>query len=330
MKVKISHLEKLARRALRFYGYKGKELKIILGVLMYAQLRGNNQGVVKLIGRGLPKNSQAKEITVDKQTKLSVLLNGNNNNGMVVLTKAMNFAVKKAKSHGIGIAGTNNTNTSTGAIGFFANEIAKLGYIGFVFAGSPETVAMHGSFEPIFGTNPIAIGVPTTNDPIVLDMATAAMAYYGLIEAKTAGRSIPADIAYDSEGHLTSDPTKAMDGALKSFDKNYKGAGLSMIVEILTGPLVRASFTGVGDTAQNWGNLILVLDPELLTDREEFKRQVTQLAQRVKNTKMLSGVREIRVPGERGNALTKEHRESGEIEIEDNLLKQLKNVGRSN
>lgn len=185
---------------------------------------------MKLIGKGIPKNPAARKIIVEKETKISARINGNHNAGAIVMKQAMDRAIAKAKEHGIGIVGTNNTNTSTGALGYWAGQIACSGLIGFVFAGSPETVCYHGSYEPIFGTNPMAIGFPTDQDPIVLDMATATMAYYGLIEAKTAGRKIPPDIAYDGQGNLTDDPEKAMNGALRPFDKSYKSAGLSLMV----------------------------------------------------------------------------------------------------
>src|SRR3989339_1272311 len=109
------------------------------------------------------------------ETKVSALINGNKNMGMIAMNFAMEKALKKAKKYGFALVGINNTNTSTGAIGFYASEIAKKGYLGMIFAGSPETVCTQGSYEAIFGTNPLAIGVPTSGDPIVLDMATAAM-----------------------------------------------------------------------------------------------------------------------------------------------------------
>lgn len=326
MKIKVSELKKMVEVILKKYNYDQTEVETISAVLMYAQLRGNNQGIVKLISPKFIKNSNAGEIEMTERTKLSALINGNHNSGMVVLKKAMDKAVEMAKEHGFGIVGVNNTNTSTGAIGYYANEIAKQGLMGFVFAGSPETVNMHGSFEPIFGTNPLAIGMPCNGDPVVLDMATASMAYFGLIEAATAGKKIPEGIAYDANGNLTTDPNLAMDGAIRPFDKSYKGAGLAMMVEILTGPLVAASFTGIGDTETNWGNLIYVIDPNLLIDVETFKSQVSQMVEKVKSTKKLPGVEEIFVPGEMGNKLTKQHLESDEIEVEDNLLNKIKEV----
>ncbi len=326
MRVQVDELRDIARQAILHYGYDEEQASLILEVLMYAQLRGNNQGVVKLIGAGMPRDAGAKPIEVAKETPLSVLINGNGNHGMVVLTFATDRVIEKARQNGFGIAGTHNTATSTGALGYYANRIAGEGLVGFVFAGSPERVCMHGSYEPIFGTNPIAIGIPTENEPLVLDMATSAMAFYGLIEAKTAGQSIPDDVAYDAEGRPTTDPDEALKGAVRPFDRGYKGAGLAMMIEILTGPLVGASFVGIGDTTGNWGNLVFAIDPQLLVDGSLFKQQTAQLVERVKNTKRLPGTPEILVPGERGNRLTRRILASGEIEIEDNLWQALKEV----
>ena len=296
-------------------------------VLLYAQLRGNNQGVVKLIGNGIPKAPDTGKIEIEKDTKISALVNGHKNHAMVVVNYAVDLAIKKAQEHGIGLVGVNHINTSSGAIGHYAKRIAKKNMIGFVFAGSSETVAAQGSYEPIFGTNPLALGVPTENEPLVLDMATAAMAYYGVIEANTAGRKLPEGIAYDKEGNLTTDPAKALDGALRTFDKGHKGFGLSMMVQILTGPLVGGSFTGIGDVANNWsGHLVLAIDPDLLGGLNAVRAGVTQMIEKVKATKKLPDVKEILVPSERGDKITKQVLDSGEIEIEDNLYNELKKV----
>jgi len=328
MQIKVSALIKLVNKALKKQGYLPKEVKSISEVLMYAQLRGNNQGIVKLVGKGIPKDERAGTVTTTKETKLSVLLDGSHNQGMVVMKVAVDRAVKKAKKYGFGIVGIFNTASSTGAIGYFANEIAKLGYIGFVFAGSPATVNTHGSYEPIFGTNPLAIGVPSESEPVVLDMATSSMAWFGLKEAATAGRPIPEGIAYDAEGNITTDPNKAMAGAIRPFDRSYKGAGLSMLVQILTGPLTGSSFCGIGDTKNSWGNLIYAIDPDLLVDKTEFCKQVSQMVTKVKSTEKLPGVEEIFVPGESGNRLTKKHTVEDIIEVEDNLLTQLKEAAK--
>jgi L-2-hydroxycarboxylate dehydrogenase (NAD+) len=328
MEIELKKLEDLTARALKNYGYNDEETATIRDILLYAQLRGNNQGVVKLIGSGIPKNTDAGDIIVEQETTVSARINGNQNQAMVVVKKALEVVLEKAKSHGIAIAGTFNTATSSGAIGYLASEIARNKLIGIVFASSPPRVAPAGSYEPIFGTNPLAIGIPADPDPIVLDMTTASMAFYGLIEAKTAGVRIPDDVAYDAAGHSTTDPAMAITGALRSFDRGHKGSGLAMVIEILAGPLVGAACAGVGDSAKNWGHLLLAIDPGLLGDRDEFIKNVTTLIERVKNTKKLSDVSEIFAPGERGNRKTSQTIKSGKIEIEGNLLEELKKVAR--
>ena len=242
--------------------------------------------------------------------------------GMIAMKLALQKAIAKAREHGFGIAGTYNTYSSTGALGYYATEIAKQGLIGFAFAGSPPTVAPYGSNEALYGTNPLAIGVPADPEPVTLDMATAALAYYGLIEAKTAGKQLPEGVAYDKGGNPTTDPGAAMSGAIKGFD-GYKGSGLGFIVTAFTGPLVGAAFAGVGERG-DWGNLVMAIDPELLVDKNEFKKQVTTLAQKVKATRKLPEVNEILLPSERGNNLTRERLASGQIEIEENLYHALK------
>jgi L-2-hydroxycarboxylate dehydrogenase (NAD+) len=328
MKISIDNLKVVTRRAILNQGYSPKDTDIILEIIMYAQLRGNNQNVIKLVGAGLPANPDAGEITVVKDTKLSALIDGSWNQGMVVVTEATRMAIAKAKEHGFGIVGTQKSNSATGAIGYFARWIADEGLIGFVFSGSSEFMAMYGSYEPFLGTNPLAIGIPTSGNPIVFDMATAAIAYYGIVSAETAGESIPEGVAYDSEGNITTDPAKALAGAIKTFG-GYKGAALALIVEILTRPLVGASRKADG-TKDDWGNLVFAIDPELLADDlESFKEGVSELITRLKDRKKLPSVDEILVPGERGDKFYENVMATNIIEIDDNLWQQLQVIAET-
>ena len=169
MKISVDELKKLTADALRNQGYNESEISIISGILLYAQLRGNNQGVVKLIGQGMPKDPDVKEIEIEKETPLSIRLNGNQNQAMLVVSKALEFVLEKARKSGFALAGTNNTSTSSGAIGYFARKIADAGFVGFVLSRAPERVAAYGSYRPVFGTNPIAIALPAKPDSVVLD-----------------------------------------------------------------------------------------------------------------------------------------------------------------
>lgn len=317
MQVSLDLLKQTTLTVLARSGYPADEAQTILDVLMYAQLRGNNQGIVKLIGAGMPRDPQAQPISTVRDTKLSALLNGGRNAGMVALKAALDLAITKAREHGIGLVGTNNTNTSTGAIGYYANVAAQAGFIAMVFSGSGEYVAMHGSYEALFGTNPLAIGIPSAGSPIVFDMATSAIARFGIVEAKTAGRAIPGDVAYDANGQLTTDAGAALAGAIRTFG-GYKGAGLSFMIELLTHALVDTTLDANGKKT-DWGNLVLVIDPELISDRDTFTARVAVTVAKVKNSRKLPDVEEILVPGERGNQLLNSVLAAGTVEVDDSL-----------
>ncbi|MEY4133821.1 MAG: hypothetical protein RL386_171, partial [Bacteroidota bacterium] len=289
-------------------------------ILLYAQLRGNNQGIVKLTGKGMPKDHRAGPIGTLKETPLSLLLDGNHNLGMVVVHQGMQQIIEKAGKTGFAILGTRNTASPSGAIGYFAREIARQGFIGWVFSGSYPMVAPWGSSEPLFGTNPIAIGIPARPAPIVLDMSTSAMAWFGIKEAQVAGKEIPDHVALNKLGQPTTIPEEALQGAIRPFGGDYaghKGFGLSLMVEILTGPLVGAAFCGIGNG--DWGNLLFAMDPALLSDPQDFADQTTQLAERVRNAEKLEGVDRLFLPGERGDLQEKLAIETGILEIEDRL-----------
>ncbi len=327
MKVKISELKNLGLKALKKQGYNDKEADTILGMLMYAQLRGNNQGMVKLIGKGIPKRDNAASPKIVKETPVSALIDGNMTHAMVVMNLVTDTAIAKSKKFGVGFVGNFNTSESTGALGYYVNKIAKKGLIGIAFASAPfQTTAPFGSTEARFCTNPMAYGIPTENDPILLDMSTSAMAYYGLIEAKTAKRVVAQGIGYDKDGNPTQNPAEIMSGALKTFG-GHRGSGLALIVQIFAGSLVQAdSFNSDSDNA---GNLVMAIDPEILTSRESFTKEVSSIIKRIKSAKKSEGVSEILIPGERGDKLTKERLKSGEIDIEDNLYHALEQAAEA-
>jgi LDH2 family malate/lactate/ureidoglycolate dehydrogenase len=230
--VPIAELIETTRRGIKTYGYGDAETQILLDVMMYAQLRGNNQGIIKVTTKAIARDPTATPVTTQHETMLSACFDGGKNAGMVVLHKAMETAVSKAEEHGFGICGTNNTCTSTGALGYYAENVAKRGLIALVFAQSPEFVAPNGAMEPIFGTNPLG----------------------------------------DGKGNVTEDPNAAIEGgAIKTFDGSYKSSNLALIVELLAGPLVGAAIADKM-SEKNWGNLVIAVDPKLLGQGEFEKR----------------------------------------------------------
>jgi hypothetical protein len=83
--------------------------------------------------------------------------------------------------------------THAGAVGYFAKHVAAAGLIGIVMTASKPLMAYPGAKGEVASTNPLAIAAPSadTNEPIVLDMSTAAVALGKIMAARDAGRPIP-------------------------------------------------------------------------------------------------------------------------------------------
>lgn len=324
MKISVTELKETTLKAIQSYGYNEDEALAIADILLYAQLRGSNQGVIKLIGAGVPKQLTALPPKIVKETPVSILYNGYTANPMIVMNLVTESAIKKAKQSGVGIVGSFNTSLSTGALGYYVHKIAKQGFIGIAYAAPPlKTTAPFGSNEALFCTNPMAYGIPTDSDPIILDMSTSAITYFGLIEAKTANKKVSLDTGYDREGNSTQDPAEILSGAIKTFG-GHKGSGLALIVQIFSAALVQAD--SFDSESKNWGSLVMAIDPEILTTREAFVAEVSSIVKKIKSVRKAQGVKEIMIPGQQSERLYAQAIQSGEIEIEDNLYNELKKV----
>ena len=101
---------------------------------------------------------------------------------------------------------------------------------------------------------------------------------------------------------------------------------MAFIVEILARPLVGATRADDGKKL-DWGNVIFAIDPELLADDlASFRAGVSDLITRVKATKKLPGVDEILAPGERGDRFYERVIADGEIELDDDVWRELQSI----
>jgi len=294
----------------------------ITDYLVWAEMSGNKtQGIVKLTGTEPLQNIIPEhEIRVERETKLSQLINAGANPAPLVTQIATQIAIEKAKEHGFAIVGVHNIHTSNGAQAYYAEQIARNDLIGIVTTRSAAAVAVFGGIDPIFGTNPIGFSFPTHDDPIVFDTATSALTWYGLVVAKTRGESIPENVAIDTNGQPTTDPVEAMNGALLPFDRTYKGAGFGMVSELLAGPLVKATY---GQVEGEWGSLLIAIDPNLLVDTNEFKDGSTDLLRKIKASRKADDVAGIRIPGESSANKRRQAEMSGFVEVDDAVYSQL-------
>ena len=316
--IAIDVLRRLAERAVVGFGFNHGDAEVIVDVLLYAELRGNNQGLVKIAEDAVapdPAERAPKELS---RRGGFVHIDAGRRNGMLALSDAVNDATALAGEHGIAAIGLRETSGSTGAIGYFAGSMAERGTIGIIFCGTPKAVAPEGGVDPVFGTNPIAVGLPLEGSPpIVLDMATGAIAWFGLIAARDRSEPIAPDLAYDANGNTTTDPQSALGGAIKAFAE-AKGSGLALVIEALTGALVGGGIVGDEDANANRGNLVIAIDPAVVGDG--YPARMKTLVSRIRSGRPSTTGSEILLPGERGNRLAAMRRAEGVIELDGSLL----------
>lgn len=262
-------------------------------------------------------------ITIEKETPAMALINGNCGFGQAVSYKAMQIAIKKAKEVGIACVGVHNSN-HFGVTGFYSDLALRENCIGIVIANTDPAIAPLGGKEALIGTNPIALGIPS-DSYITVDMATSITARGKIIESKRKGLDLPDGWALDKDGNPTNDPEAALEGSILPFG-GFKGYALSLLIEILTGPLVQAGYgRGVTGTASpdkdcTKGDLYIVIDPSKFGDFDEFKANTEDFISQVRETG-----ESVAIPGDLEVKRIAEAEANG-VAIDENLYNQLKGI----
>lgn len=320
--VSIDTINELIMRCLGNFGLNSVDAELIRDVIMYAELRGKSQGLAKIVERTVEPDRDAEPMSVTQRGAVVANIKCRGEVGMVVLNRASNLACDMAIQHGIGVVSTSHTSTSTGSIGYYADQIALRDCVGIVLAGSPAVMAVADGTEPVMGTNPVAISAPVDDlPPLVFDMATSAVTWFELIDAARNGLAINTDLAFDNAGNATADPAAAMAGALRSFG-GYKGSGLGLMFELLTGPLVGAAIAG--DTEDNRGNLVIALNPEFFAGVQEFKARSSSLLKHIKASRPRDPNIPVRLPGDGSRALAQRCLSDGLVNVNARIFEQLK------
>lgn len=258
------------------------------------------------------------EIRVDRAKGAMKLLDGDNAMGHLVMERAAQEAIALAKEFGTGWVGAHHSNHA-GAAGVYAKMALEHDLIGLYLAvGNANHMAPWGGIELLLSTNPIAVAMPTRrNSPILLDMATTVAAYGKVKMAAQRGQTMPEGWMIDAEGNSLTDPTQAAGGSLLPIG-GPKGYGLSLVFGLLAGTMNGAAmgrdvvdFNADDETITNTGQAILMIDPAVFGDIEEFCARVDDIIDQMRASALRPGFDSIRLPGERAFATYQDRSESG-------------------
>jgi LDH2 family malate/lactate/ureidoglycolate dehydrogenase len=324
----VERLEGFCEAVLRNAGLNPYNARLVAESLVFADLRGiGSHGVTRLSGylgrirAGVMNLDPA--MTIEADFPASALLNAKNGLGQIAGMKAMALAMEKARTQGIGFVGVKESN-HFGTAAFFAMKALPHDMIGLVATNASPAMAPYGAKTPLLGTNPLAVAIPAAlQKPIVLDMATSLVARGKIRLASLTGQKIPLGWALDAEGKPTEEAKAALAGSLEPI-AGPKGAGLSLVIDLLCGVLTGSTLTGevknlVTDNsgAAKTGHTFAAINVAMFLDPGEFKANIDRVILRIKSLPSTVEGSSIYLPGEiEANLETKRRMEGIPLSVE--------------
>jgi len=259
----------------------------------------------------------------------TITWDGQRISGVWLTAMAIDLSVDRAKKYGTATMAIRRSG-HIACLAAFLTRATDKGCMIELASSDPSivSVAPYGGTKPAFTPNPIAIGIPTNKNPILIDIS-ASITTNGLTgRLFSEGKKLPGDWVQDKSGRATNDPavlfTEPPGTILPIGGKEYghKGFGLALMIEALTQGL---SGLGRADPPEGWGAAVYlkVTDPSAFGGMDEFTRQTSWLAESCRNNPPAEGVDNVRLPGDNA-ILNKAEAIANGLELYPGLLDGLK------
>jgi L-2-hydroxycarboxylate dehydrogenase (NAD+) len=340
-KVTFGRLKAFIHEALTKLGLPDSDAAVVATLMAEADLQGSDgHGVSRLpqYARRIKAGgfNVRPNIHLVREQPGTALLNGDNGMGHLVMKRAAEIAIEKARATGIAWVSSQFSNHA-GPASLYARMPLAHDMIGLYFAvGNANHLPPWGGLDMLLSTNPIAAAIPAGEEnPIVLDMATT-VAAYGKVKTKALrGETMPEGWMIDRAGKPLTDPKRADEGMLLplgGMEAGYKGYGLALIIGLLAGTLGGAAmgkdvidFNHDDDSVTNTGQAIAAINISAFGEVAAFKASVDALIRDFRNSSRMPGVERISVPGERSHE-TRATRTRDGIPIAPALMRGLDQV----
>ena len=303
------------------FGVTEADAALAADVLAKSDLRGiDSHGIARLhtyfemleLGRINPK----PKIKIVREKASVATVDGDNGLGLIVGPQANEVAMDKAEQYGSGWVSVCNTN-HFGIAGYYPLKALERDLIGWAMTNTTKLVAPLWGAERMLGTNPLAIAFPGYKEPpIVIDMATSAVAY-GKIEIALRKRGpVPKGWIIDKNGRDTTNPQDMIDGGAQlplGSDREmggHKGYGLASMVDILCCVLSGANWGPFAppfalrqeiperSVGKGIGHFFGAMQIDGFIDKDEFKKQLDEWIHIFRNTKPAPGTKGPLIPGD--------------------------------
>lgn len=308
-----SDLVRFSARLFEAAGMASDRAAVVGSLLVEADLMGHDTHGLQLAGayldsieRGLMTVSGDPKTLSDRGAV--VTWDGQRLSGVWLTATALDLALDRAKAHGTATVVIRKSH-HIGCLAAYLTRATDRDCMAIIASSDPSecSVAPFGGRQAVFTPNPIAIGIPTTEDPVLIDISASITTNGMTARLKGLGQPYPGHWALDSDGNPTDDPSAVLADPpgtilpIGGLEYGHKGFGLALMIEALTQGL-----TGFGraDGTTHWGASVFVqvFDPEAFGGLADFARQTGWVADTCRATPPVPGVDAVRLPGERALA----------------------------
>jgi LDH2 family malate/lactate/ureidoglycolate dehydrogenase len=316
-------------------GMPEPDARLAADTLVQADLWGHqSHGVMRLswyvarLEAGVCDPVAKPELVIDAGA--IALLDGHDAMGQVLTARAMEQAIERARTHGIGAVALRNSN-HFGTAMYYTLMAARADCVGFLSTNASPAMAPWGGRQKTVGTNPWSWAAPAGNyAPMVLDIANTGVARGKIYLARQKGLPIPEGWAINAAGAPTTDPGEAIDGIILPM-AHHKGYAIAALMDMLSGVLTGSAFgSGVRGPYQTEhrsgaGQFMLAIDIAALQPIADFHDRMERYVAELKAVPLAQGFDEIVYPGEIEARNDARNRAQGLILPDDTLdnLRQL-------
>lgn len=325
MEITLADLRARMRRAFEDLGAPTHEAEAAAEMCVDAELREHRSHGIRLL-RNIATEYRAgaarrRDLRVEGETPVSANVDGGYHLSPYVHRFAVDLLAEKAMTSGMGLVTVRHAGVS-GALGYLVERIADRGLVAIALNSTPLVVVAPGTTTPVLGTNPVGIALPRPcQHPLVLDMATSAIAFNNVMRLRALGGVLPDGVALDANGQPTTDPNAVVDeqgrGRVLPFG-DHRGFGLALMIELIASGFAtgRTGATKRGDQIHepdDFGAIYLAFKPSLLGDEETGNAAIESLL-----AEIVEGGG--RLPGEHSRMLRETHLAKGTITLDANAI----------
>jgi len=239
--------------------------------------------------------------------------------------RAVDAAIERARTYGTATVVIRRSH-HIACLAAYLMRATERGFMLLIASSDPNSasVAPFGGKRAVFTPNPLALGFPTTGDPVLIDIS-ASITTNGMVARRhSAGSAFEHPWLLDAKGQPSAEPAVMFADPpgtilpLGGLDAGHKGYGLALLVEAMTGGL--AGF-GRADEKEGWGATVFVqaIDPAAFGGLEDFVRQTENIAQQCRDNPPRDPGAPVRLPGQRALARRHEQLATG-VELHPSIL----------